>query len=218
MRKGTADMPKRTQPARHSGSSSITRESLDAHPLVLTPAEFGVLHALALEMEAEGRVNWTFRRLEPQRQAELVDVDCTAPITPGHLERANSLLPDGVEITDARALLPGAPTLGRLVDRVRYRVSAVPEGPPWPDGPGGLDPELQAAVHEWHLEDDGSLRLELNARQDAGPTPSLKKVLTGLGLAEAEAARVRASREALVLRPRGAGAAVESEAVEATLP
>lgn len=74
MPKGTADMPKRTQAVRHSGSSSITGESLDAHPLVLTPTEFGVLHTLALEMEAQGRVTRTFRRLEPQRQAELVDV------------------------------------------------------------------------------------------------------------------------------------------------
>jgi AcrR family transcriptional regulator len=44
-----------------------------SHPLLLTAEEFGVLHALVLEMEAEGKVTRTFRRLEPERQAAIVD-------------------------------------------------------------------------------------------------------------------------------------------------
>jgi|GEM_PF-510126 len=46
----------------------------DAPPLRFTPEESGALHALVLEMEAEGKVTRTFRRLEPQQQADLVDV------------------------------------------------------------------------------------------------------------------------------------------------
>jgi AcrR family transcriptional regulator len=42
-------------------------------PLRLTPEESGILHTLALEMEAEGKSTRTFRRLEPARQAGIVD-------------------------------------------------------------------------------------------------------------------------------------------------
>lgn len=134
--------------------------------------------------------------------AELFDVDCTAPITDAHLRRANRLLPDGVRITDAQALLPGAPSLGRLVDGVRYLVAPPPGGSGWPASADGLDRELGEAVRSWQLLDDGALRLELNARQEAGPTPSVKKLLIGLGLDEQQAVAQRAVREGLVLKPR----------------
>ena len=34
--------------------------------------------------------------------AEIFDVDCTAPITDGHRDRANSLLPEGIRISPHR--------------------------------------------------------------------------------------------------------------------
>jgi radical SAM family uncharacterized protein/radical SAM-linked protein len=134
--------------------------------------------------------------------AEIFDVDCTAPITDAQRKRVNSLLPDGVEILDARPLLPGAPSLGRLLDAISYRIAPPVNGKVWPASPDRLEDELRAAVQSWQLLDDGSLRVEINARQEAGPTASVKKLLVGLGLDEAEAARARAIREKLVLRPR----------------
>jgi hypothetical protein len=149
--------------------------------------------------------------------AEVFDVDCTAPITCAHLQRVNGLLPDGVRITDAQALLPGAPSLGRLVDGVRYLVAPPPGGRGWPESPAGLDPELAQAVRSWQPLEGGALRLELNARQEAGPTPSLKKLLIGLGLDERQAAAQRAVREGLVLRPRPAAAKQPSPPAEAAV-
>ena len=49
-------------------------ESTDAHPLRLSPAELGAVHALVIEMEQQGKVTRTFRRLEPEQQTEIVDV------------------------------------------------------------------------------------------------------------------------------------------------
>ncbi len=134
--------------------------------------------------------------------AEIFDVDCTAPITDAHRERANSLLPDGVKILDARPLLPGAPSLGRLLDAIAYRIAPPVNGAKWPGSPDRLEDGLREAVNSWHLLDDGGLQVEINARQDAGPTASVKKLLVGLGLDEAEAARARVIREKLVLRPK----------------
>ena len=134
--------------------------------------------------------------------AEIFDVDCTAPITDTHRDRANSLLPEGVKITDARALLPGAPSLGRLLDAIVYRVAPPVDGSVWPGSPENLDEGLRSAVRSWRLLDDGSLRVEVNACQQSGPTPSVKKLLVGLGQSEEASARVRATRERLVLKPR----------------
>ena len=139
--------------------------------------------------------------------AEIFDVDCTAPITGAHRDRANALLPDGVEILDTTALLPGAPSLGRLLDGIRYRIAPRANGSPWPGSPDGLEEGLRSAVRSWRLEEDGSLRVEINARQETGPTPSVKKLLRGLGMSEEEAARARATREQLVLRPKRSAAA-----------
>jgi hypothetical protein len=150
--------------------------------------------------------------------AEIFDVDCTAPITPAHRERANSLLPDGVEILDARPLLPGAPSLGRLLDAISYRIAPPVNGNGWPASPDRLEDDLRAAVQSWKLLDDGSLQVEINARQEAGPTASVKKLLVGLGLDEAEAARARAIREKLVLRARQKPAAEPAVVVKAMSP
>lgn len=49
-------------------------ENSDDHPLLLSPAELGAVHALVIEMEQQGKVTRTFRRLEPEQQTEIVDV------------------------------------------------------------------------------------------------------------------------------------------------
>jgi len=72
----------RREPTEVLGHGGARRESSESGsaaamptgpPLVLTPEEYGVLHTLALEMEAEGKITRTFRRLEPSRQATIVD-------------------------------------------------------------------------------------------------------------------------------------------------
>jgi len=137
-------------------------------------------------------------------EAEIFAVDCPAPITEIHRDRANSLLPDGVKIVDARPLLPGAPSLGRVLDAIRYRIAPKVNGPAWPDSSDTLDGDLRGAIRHWQILDDGSLRVEINARQVSGPTPSVKKLLVALGIDETDVARIRATREMLVLRPGAA--------------
>jgi radical SAM-linked protein len=132
-------------------------------------------------------------------RAEYFDVDCTAPLRKQHLTRANALLPDGIEILDARPLLPGAPKLGRLVAAARYRIDGVE---PWPESESVLDDELRAGVRRWQRLDDGSLLVELNARQEDGPQVSVKKLLLALGIAEDRIARIKVTREMLVLEAR----------------
>jgi hypothetical protein len=146
--------------------------------------------------------------------AEIFDVDCTAPITRVHLDRANALLPEGVRLLDARPLLQGAPSLGKLIDAVRYRLAAPGSGA-WPESPEALDEQLRGAVRRWQPLEDGGLRLEINARQEAGPTPSLKKLLMGIGVDDELATAARATREMLVLRPRGSSARERSSAMGA---
>ncbi len=136
-------------------------------------------------------------------EAEIFDVDCTAPVRPQHIEQANRLLPDGVKITAVQALLPGAPSLGKLIAAARYRISAPRiDDRSWPASSEGLADDLGSGVGSWALLEDGSLRVELNARQEDGPTVSVKKLLLGLGLDEDESIRTTVAREGLVLRPR----------------
>jgi hypothetical protein len=131
--------------------------------------------------------------------AENFDVDCTAPLTKQHIERANTLLPDGVDILDARPLLPCAPKLGRLVAAARYRIGAFEA---WPSSEAELPEEIRAGVRLWQRLDDGALLVELNARQENGPQLSVKKLLLALGVAEDQIPRVPVAREALVLEAR----------------
>jgi len=135
-------------------------------------------------------------------QAEAFDVDCTAPLRKQHLERANDLLPEGVQILDARPLLPGAPKLGRLVAAARYRIGTLGGVAPWPDSEAGLAEEIRSGVRHWQRIDDGSLLVELNARQENGPQISVKKLLLALGVAEDRVAQVPVTREMLVLEAR----------------
>jgi radical SAM family uncharacterized protein/radical SAM-linked protein len=133
-------------------------------------------------------------------RAENFDVDCTAPVRKQHLERANSLLPDGIDILDARPLLPGAPKLGRLVAAARYRIGTVSGMEPWPDSAAGLANEIRDGIRRWERLQDGSLLVDLNTRQQEGPQPSVKQLLVALGVAEEQIARTPVVREMLVLQ------------------
>jgi radical SAM family uncharacterized protein/radical SAM-linked protein len=132
--------------------------------------------------------------------AELFDVDCTAPLRPYNLTAANNYLPEGLELLDARDLLPAAPSLGKMVAAARYRIAACSDLA-WPEGAESLPDELRDGVLAWTLLDDGSLRIELNLRQQQGPTPTIKQVLRALGVDEDDVPVLHVVRELLVLRP-----------------
>jgi radical SAM family uncharacterized protein/radical SAM-linked protein len=137
-----------------------------------------------------------------QGEAEIFDVDCTAPVREHHVQQANDLLPEGVVIHDVKALLPGAPSLGKLVAAARYRVDAGKDQSPWPGSADEIEEELRAGVLDWRPHEEGRLDVELNVRQEDGPTLSLKQLLIGLGFDEKRAARLRVTRKMLILRPR----------------
>ncbi len=153
-----------------------------------------------------------------QGEAEIFDVDCTAPVRPQHLEKANSFLPEGVVITDAKPLLPGAPSLGKLVAAARYRIEPLPNRHRWPDSVEGLDHEIGAGVRRWQITGDGGLVVEMNARQGNGPIVSVKRLLLSLGLDEDQVARLAVTREALVLEPRKQKRASSDTTRKATVP
>lgn len=132
--------------------------------------------------------------------AETFDIDCTAPIRSGHVAALNQLLPDGLEILDARELLQGAPSLGKLAASARYRV-APPSGWTWPpEMPADLPEEIADGVLSWTLLPGGVLRVELNLRSRTGPTPGPKKLLSALGVDDKEIPLIRVVREIVVLR------------------
>jgi hypothetical protein len=127
-------------------------------------------------------------------------VDCTAPVRQQHLDVANRMLPEQLQIDQVRDLLPGAPSLGKMVAAARYLLA--PRGDhPWPASPDALEPELLPAITGWTRAEDGSVRVELNLRQGDGPVGNLKAVLAGLGVPAEGLPRVHVVREALVLRP-----------------
>jgi len=136
-------------------------------------------------------------------EVELFDVDCTSQVRQQHITAVNRLLPHGIEIIDARPLLQGAPSLGKMVSASRYRISPRPEGR-WPEASTDLDQSVSGAILRWTVLTDGSLTVDLNARQAAGPTTSVKKILESLGLTEAEVQMSRIRRELIVLQPPGA--------------
>jgi hypothetical protein len=133
--------------------------------------------------------------------AELFDVDCTAPVRPAHLEAMNRLLPEGLTILEAQPLLPQAPSLGKLVAAASWLVGATGNGG-WPAAPSGLAGSLAGAVQRWEPLPDGRLRVELNLREDEGPTATVKELLLAAGVEEARVPLVRVTRERLVLRSR----------------
>jgi radical SAM superfamily enzyme YgiQ (UPF0313 family) len=132
--------------------------------------------------------------------AEVFDVDCTAAVKPHHLEAANRLLPDGIQLLDATTLLPGAPSLGKTIRAARYRL-ATHSGLAYPATPNHLPEAIRQPILRWDLLPDGSLRVELNQRQTDGPTLSVKTLLEALGAEPGDILKVRATRERLVLGP-----------------
>jgi len=153
-----------------------------------------------------------------QGEAEIFDVDCTAPVRPQHLEKANSLLPVGVVISDAQPLLPGAPSLGKLVAAARYRIGPLPDQLPWPGSTDAFDDEIRAGVRRWQILDGGGLLVELNARQQDGPTLSVKRLLLSLGIEDNQIARLSVTREPLVLEPRKKKRGSAERSPEAIVP
>jgi radical SAM-linked protein len=147
-------------------------------------------------------------------RAEYFDVDCTAPLRKQHLDRANAVLPEGIEILDARPLLPGAPKLGRSVAAARYRIGSIADIDPWPESEAVLSDEMRAGVRRWQRLDDGGLLVDLNARQQEGPQISAKKLMLALGVTEEQVLRVPVTREMLILEARDKGRGTGTEASE----
>ncbi len=132
--------------------------------------------------------------------SEVFDVDCTAPVRPTHLERANRLLPEGLRLEDARPLLQGAPSLGKMVARARYRLRRG-DGAAWPPRP----PEaVREAVTRWTPVGDGTLLVELNQRDADGPVAGLRQLFASLGIDPTGTPPVAVARDRLVLLPPGA--------------
>jgi hypothetical protein len=134
--------------------------------------------------------------------AELFDVDCVAPVRPHHVQRANQLLPEGLELTDTKPLMQGAPSLGKVVAAARYRLILADDDVTWPTSPAAVGEELRPGIRSWQVGNDGCLTVELNARQSDGPMVTVKKLLPSLGIDEAVAARVRVVREGLLIEAR----------------
>jgi hypothetical protein len=132
--------------------------------------------------------------------AEAFDVDCTAPLRQGHLEAANLRLPEGLQLLEARDLLPGAPSLGKLAATARYRIG--PLGGSCPERTDAVPEPVRGGIRSWVPLSTGMLRVELNLRQDEGPTPSVHDLLAAIGVPEAEIPVVRVARERVVLRAR----------------
>ena len=117
--------------------------------------------------------------------AELFDVDCTSQVRKQHVDAVNRLLPPGVELVDAKPLMQGAPSLGKMICASRYRIGPRP-GLRWPEEPTQLDESIAGAVHRWTVLADGSLSVDLNTRQDLGPTTNVKQLLAALGFSPTE--------------------------------
>ncbi len=136
-----------------------------------------------------------------EAEAEVFDIDCTAPIRKSHISMINSILPEGLQIVRFDELIPGAPSMGKLLSGARYTIAQTPERD-WPSDTSGLNEKLQAGIPSWEKSPDGAVRLEVNIREEDGPTASLRKIFADLEVPEEEQRRLRIVREALVLRPR----------------
>jgi radical SAM family uncharacterized protein/radical SAM-linked protein len=135
-------------------------------------------------------------------ESELFDVDCTSQVRKQHVTAVNRLLPHGISIIDVIPLLQGAPSLGKMVSASRYRIAPRPETE-WPESASEIDESISQAILRWTVLSDGSLTIDLNARQGAGPITSVKEVLRGIGLTDTEVERSRIRRERLVLQAPG---------------
>jgi len=132
--------------------------------------------------------------------AEAFDVDCTAPLRPHHVDAANGVLPEGLQLLEARGLLPGASSLGKTAAAARYRIAPLATSA-WPADPTGLAEEIRTGILDWSVLPDGGLRVSLNLRRPEGPTPGVKDLLAAVGVPEDEIRMVRVTREMVQLRP-----------------
>ncbi len=135
--------------------------------------------------------------------AEPFDVDCTAPLRAQQVEAVNRLLPEGIQVVDATLLLPGAPSLGKLLVGGRYAIGPRRDRP-WPrqdELETVLPEELRRGVLRWLLRADGGVEVDLDHRGDAGPVVTVKKLLAGLGVPDGEVLLTRVTRVGLILRP-----------------
>jgi radical SAM-linked protein len=108
--------------------------------------------------------------------AEYLDMEVTAGFSPDELLRClNEVLPPGMQMLEAWAILPKSPSLTSLMERVRYRVTL-------PDHYAAeLAPQaahfLTLATYPYRREKKGQdfdLRLELHALQVAGASIELE--------------------------------------------
>lgn len=120
-------------------------------------------------------------------KAELLDVDCTAPITPELLQKINQALPEGVLVIGAEPLAPNAPSLGKSVQACAYLVR-LPRSLPRPHHPGIL---------AWEQEDTAT-RIVLVA-EGRPHSLTLRQALTLAGASEEEILESRCIREAVLL-------------------
>ncbi len=130
--------------------------------------------------------------------AEAFDIDCTAPLRNGHLERVNAKLPPGLRLTRLASLLPGAPSLGKLAAAATYRIE-LPENAPTPRREA-LPNDLQSAVQVWEQLSEHTIRVQLNLRQQQGPAPTVKTLLVALGIPETGQSAIRVTRETILLK------------------
>jgi len=121
--------------------------------------------------------------------AEQFDVDCTGPLTPEILEKANQVLPEGLTLLEARLLEPQEPSLGKSVLACRYRV-VVGRPLPAPAHPG---------IRAWEHQ-PGLLRVELVA-EGQPQALSLRQALRLAGATEEEIRTWRAVREGYLFSP-----------------
>jgi radical SAM family uncharacterized protein/radical SAM-linked protein len=136
--------------------------------------------------------------------AELVDVACSAPVNQHHVRSMNERLPAGVEILDVCGLLPQAPSLGKVLARARYWIAAAKDTQ-WPHSVPDALAGISDGIYSWQLLEDGALRVELNLRDGDGPTPSIKVLLTSMGVAPESLPLIRVRREALLQTPIAIG-------------
>lgn len=132
---------------------------------------------------------------------EYLDIDCTGPLGRHHLNNANRMLPVGLKLLNSEALIQGAASLGKMASTARYSIQPH-SSIAWPETPPDLPEAIAAALKGWNLADDGTLHLELNVRQQDGPTPSIRKFVEAAGVPEEDAPILRITRELVRLSPR----------------
>ena len=132
--------------------------------------------------------------------ADLFDVECHGDVDTIMVEKANQVLPQGLQLTNSVMLPDGTPSLGKTVVAARYRLGLPESLPSWPERPPDALADQAEGILQWRPADD-DLTITLNARAAAGPTPGIRAVLASLGLAGQPAGAIRVVRQELLLQP-----------------